>query len=149
MVTLAYMEYIDKTEQQWNKHILLVNSVMADEEVMDAVERGEVWDNLTTTQLDQVLKYQDKISQTWIKKSIKPKSIKKSHNLRNLSNAVNILYKPSNYIKSSVSSMTSAEEGQPPSIEPEAWQDTHPQGEGLPYSSPPLHSNHIAVPTLH
>ena len=64
MVTLAYMEYIDKTEQQWNKHILLVNSVMADEEVMDAVERGEVWDNLTTTQLDQVLKYQDKISQT-------------------------------------------------------------------------------------
>ena len=33
--------------------------------------------------------------------------------------------------------MTSAEEGQPPSNEPEEWQDTHPlspSGEGLPYS---------------
>ena len=33
---------------------------------------------------------------------------------------------PCNWIKSSVSSMTSAEEGQPPSNEPEEWQDTHP-----------------------
>ena len=31
-----------------------------------------------------------------------------------------------NWIKSSVSSMTSAEDGQPPSNEPEEWKDTHP-----------------------
>ena len=33
---------------------------------------------------------------------------------------------PCNWIKFSVSLMTSAEEGQPPSNEPEEWQDTHP-----------------------
>ena len=33
---------------------------------------------------------------------------------------------PCNWIKSPVSSMTSSEEGQPPSNEPEKWQDTHP-----------------------
>ena len=33
---------------------------------------------------------------------------------------------PYNWIKSSVSSMTSTEEGQPPSNEQEEWQDTHP-----------------------
>ena len=33
---------------------------------------------------------------------------------------------PCSWIKSSVSSMISAEEGQPPSNEPEEWQDTHP-----------------------
>ena len=38
-------------------------------------------------------------------------------------NFKNRLYKSANWIKSSVSSMTSAEEGQPPSNEPEEWQD--------------------------
>ena len=60
------------------------------------------------------------------KRSIKLKEFKKSLKFRNLSNAVNRLYKPWIWIKSSVSSMTSAEEGQPPSNEPEEWQDTHP-----------------------
>ena len=54
------------------------------------------------------------------------------NNKRNLSNTeITQLQKahyksPCNWIKSSVSSMTSAEEGQPPSNEPEEWQDTHP-----------------------
>ena len=60
------------------------------------------------------------------KKSMKQKQLKKSLKYRNLSIAENGLYKPSNWIKSSVSSMTSAEEGQSPSNEPEEWQDTHP-----------------------
>ena len=51
---------------------------------------------------------------------------------RNLSNTeISQLQKthyksPCNWKKSSVSSMTSAEEGQPPSNELEEWQDTHP-----------------------
>ena len=54
------------------------------------------------------------------------------NNKRNLSNTeISQLQKtpyksPCNWIKSSVSSMTPAEEGQPPSNEPEEWQDTHP-----------------------
>ena len=49
-------------------------------------------------------------------KSIKPKKFKKSLKYVNLSTAENRLYKPSNQIKSVVSSMTLAEEGQPPSF---------------------------------
>ena len=41
-------------------------------------------------------------------------------------NFKNRLYKSANWINSSVSSMTSAEEGQPPSNEPEEWKHTHP-----------------------
>ena len=52
-------------------------------------------------------------------KSIKQKYFKKSLKYVNLSTAKNRLYKPVNWIRPSVSSMTSAEEGQPPSNEPE------------------------------
>ena len=77
------------------------------------------------------------------------------NNKRNLSNTeISQLqrthYKsPCNWIKSSVSSMTSAEEGQPPSNEPEEWQDTHPLspqrwGTTLLTSWGPLHFPYMA-----
>ena len=55
------MEYIDKTPSWYNKHSLSVNCLMGDEEVLDAGERGEVWDNLTTAQLDQVMELRNKL----------------------------------------------------------------------------------------
>ena len=53
------------------------------------------------------------ISNINVKKSIKQKKLEKSLKYVNLSTANNRLYKSSNWIKSSVSSMTSAEEDNP------------------------------------
>ena len=68
----------------------------------------------------------------WKSLKLKYKNLWNKNNSRNLSNTeISQLQRTHyksfcNWIKSSVSSMTSAEEGQPPSNEPEEWQETHP-----------------------